>query len=645
MSHQDSTTRRPAVSATQAPGPSGSAAVAGMAPVAIVILTWNALEYTRRCLDALLGLTEHPQWRIVLVDNGSTDGTVDWLTQAVAERPERLSLQTNATNLGFTKGVNIGLAACRGDEDVVLMNNDVVVVDPAWLTKLAEVAHRRDDLGADLRTGVVGTRLVEGSGRLNHTGSYMPPVSLYGQQMGGGELDINQCVRTRDVECVVFAQVYLRRDAIAAVGPLDEEFFAYFEDTDWCLRARRAGFGVAYAGGVSPVHFHNTSTRENKVDFWSMYEKSRATFSRKWSSWLEHERYDAEVTWNSVVTRPLGYALHSRKMMLALHFAGLRVSYRNAYGAADDPVTHRLLADLVERKPNRGATQVAYCQADAFGSVKGRHRVGWTMLEVSGLPRSWVAGANQMDEVWVPASFNLETFANSGVRTPMRVMPLGVDVDYYHPEIRSFRPSERFTFLSVFEWGERKAPEILLRAFAEEFKSSEDVMLLLSVFNRDPSVDVAAEMAKLNLGNCPPVMVMVNAEFDDAQMGSLYRSADCFVLPTRGEGWGMPVAEAMACGLPTIATVWSGPADFLDDSVGFPLEVGAMVPAVARCPYYDGFQWAEPSFEHLRFLMRQVFDDADAARAKGLAAAERMATRYTWEHAAARVKARLAELG
>ena len=92
------------------------------------------------------------------------------------------------------------------------------------------------------------------------------------------------------------------------------------------------------------------------------------------------------------------------------------------------------------------------------------------MLEVTGLPQEWVDGCNSMDEVWVPASFNVETFRDSGVRVPIRVMPLGVDVDYFHPSITGFRPSDRFTFLSVFEWGERKAPEVLLRAFAEEFK-------------------------------------------------------------------------------------------------------------------------------------------------------------------------------
>ncbi|MGI9022922.1 MAG: glycosyltransferase family 2 protein, partial [Acidimicrobiales bacterium] len=290
--------------------------------MALVILTWNALEFTKACLASLRAVTplgplgastDHPDWRVIVVDNGSTDGTVDWL-----EAQDGLTVVANSRNEGFSRGCNIGIAAADADEDIVLMNNDVIVTDPRWLSAMQDAAYSAPSVG------VVGARLVDEQGVLAHAGSYMPPLTLRGHQMAGEERDIGQCQRVRPVESVVFAQAYLRRDCIDQVGPLDEELFAYFEDSDWCLRAERAGFSVLYNGTPTSVHRQNTSTRENKVDFWAVYERSRKVFKRNWGQWLDEHRYDRDVTWHSVLHRPLGYAVQSRQLMAALHFAGVR---------------------------------------------------------------------------------------------------------------------------------------------------------------------------------------------------------------------------------------------------------------------------------------------------------------------------------
>ena len=150
-------------------------------------------------------------------------------------------------------------------------------------------------------------------------------------------------------------------------------------------------------------------------------------------------------------------------------------------------------------------------------------------------------------------------------------------------------------------------------------------------------MDVRHEITKLLPSRCPPVVVMVSPEFPTYQMGSLYRSADCFVLSTRGEGWGMPILEAMASGLPAIATDWSAIPDFLHEGVGYPLAVKSLVPARARCPWYDGFEWAEPDVDHLRALMRSVTEDPVEARRRGTAAAAEVAATYSIERAVERV--------
>jgi glycosyltransferase involved in cell wall biosynthesis len=132
---------------------------------------------------------------------------------------------------------------------------------------------------------------------------------------------------------------------------------------------------------------------------------------------------------------------------------------------------------------------------------------------------------------------------------------------------------------------------------------------IAKVLNVDPGVDVEREVANLGLDPAGgSVHLSLNQLVPTYQLGVVYRSADCFVLATRGEGWGMPVIEAMACGVPVIATDWGAQCDYMTADNAYPVPVERLVPALAKCPYYAGFQWAEPSYSHLRRLMRHVFE-------------------------------------
>ena len=140
------------------------------------------------------------------------------------------------------------------------------------------------------------------------------------------------------------------------------------------------------------------------------------------------------------------------------------------------------------------------------------------------------------------------------------------------------------------------------------------------------------------------VVFSINEVVPTHQLGALYRSADCFVLPSRGEGWGLPLLEAMACGLPVIATNWSAQTDFIHHGIAYPLGIEGLVPAEARCPYYDGFNWAEPSYGHLRALMRHVYENREEARLKGERASAEVLGRWTWRHSAEKIIRRMREV-
>lgn len=614
-------------------------------PVTLILLTWNRWELTRRCLETLL-TSDLSGAELLVVDNGSTDGTPERLAAYPAVR-----LLALPANLGFVRGNNAGIAAVPPDRDVVLLNNDLEFPRRDWLQRLRAAAYSAPEVG------IVGCRQVLGDGRLLHAGTYILPDTMWGQQIGALEREVGQYTGRREVEGITFAVAYLKRAVIDAIGGLAEDFESYFEDTDYCLRARRAGFRTLYAGDAQVVHDEHGSTAGDDGARTSLFERSRAVFRQKWQAELDG-RYRRELVWQSILNFPTGYARSSRAYLHELdHYLGVRCVYRYVYGKGSpfkveepentsDYYLNVVRSRDVPQAHAASGVSVVYGQGDVFRRATGKVRVGFTMLEVDGFPRDWVEQANEMDEIWVPSEFNRQGFLASGLTRPVHLIPLGVDTEYFHPGARRLAsPTGEFVFLANFEWGERKDPWLLLRAFNDTFRADEPVRLLCKISNRDPHLKLKTEIR--NLGLKPgggKISYLFNLDFPHAQLPMLYRSADCFLAVSRGEGWDMPLMEAMASGLPTIASDWSSHSEFVHDGIAYRLAVADLIPAVAKCPYYAGFRWAKADEEHLRHLLRHVYENQDEARAKGAAAAREMAAKWTWRHAAERIAARLEAL-
>lgn len=272
------------------------------------------------------------------------------------------------------------------------------------------------------------------------------------------------------------------------------------------------------------------------------------------------------------------------------------------------------------------------------------YTIGRTMFETDRIARDWVAACNRMDEVWVPSKFNVETFATSGVeRSKLVVMPGAVDSEFFDPARHSAYPlpgKARFNFLSIFEWSSRKGWDVLLAAYLREFSAEDDVCLWLRTYlfskpEGDPTEEIRRRIAdftaSLGLGDRRlPRIELIAEQVPSEQLPGLYLACDCYVAPSRGEGWGRPQHEAMLMERPVIATNWSANTEFMTEETSYLLDY-ELVEARGLEPelwHYKGHRWANPSESHLRTLMRRVFEQPEEARAKGQAARRHMARHY-----------------
>lgn len=362
----------------------------------------------------------------------------------------------------------------------------------------------------------------------------------------------------------------------------------------------------------------------------------------------------AGVVWSGPLHDPSGYGEESRNFLFALEDAGVPVAAQVLPWSHDTVDLSDAERARLERAQGRPAAPGFLHVTQNFPPAWGRHpeaglAVGRTMFETDRLPPDWVQACNRMDAVWVPSEFNRRTFAQAGVETGKLAVvpgcfdqapftqdePLGAD----RAVIEGVAARGEFVFLSVFDWTRHKGWDVLLRAFLEAFEGRTDVRLVLKAwstlgYGAGGIREQAAAFVSRELGHdllSDPRVAFLPERLTRPGLRALYRACDAFVLPSRGEGWGRPYMEAMACGRPVIGTNWSGNTAFMTGANSYLLdcEVRAVPEEGWReIPTYRGHRWAEPDARHLAELMRRVVAEPGEAAAKGAQAREDVFSRF-----------------
>lgn len=293
-------------------------------------------------------------------------------------------------------------------------------------------------------------------------------------------------------------------------------------------------------------------------------------------------------------------------------------------------------------------------------------RILFTMMESSnGLHQDYADKMNLASEIWVPTSHMLDIMQDSGVCSPVHIIPLGVDQEIFGPKsgIMPLTKNARdFRFLSVSWWGPRKGFDLLIKAFVGEFLQDENVCLIISSRSHDnKSASKIAEEIKSIIKTTgkieyPPV-ILHSKVTTDKELASLYNVCDAFVLPSRGEGFSLPVCEAASCGLPVITTNCTAQATYLDESNAYLLDPEGYEKAnpqdgrpsnVGRwCKYYENQffpVFGGKSIRKLGELMRNVYNNRSEAENKAFRLTEKVRSSMTWDNAVDIMIKRLSEI-
>lgn len=347
----------------------------------------------------------------------------------------------------------------------------------------------------------------------------------------------------------------------------------------------------------------------------------------------------------NIIGDPLGssgYSIHTRELGLALYKAGFQVSFEFNRPQNWEQTPDGLFQLLFNNFSNE--TNIFIGLPPWWGvklSERPKHFIGFLIWESDIIPESWVSICNdkRVDQIWVPSEHSKNACIKSGVsEDKIFVISHGVDVSLFNPDKPGKMLDERFTFLYCKGWASGKNDRggftELLTAFLEEFKPDEPVRLfakLNTVYN-PPGWNLNVEFEKA--GVLPRLMKsesQVGIMLDNIPYNELphfYNSGDVFVCPTKGESFGLTIAEAMACGKSTISTNWGGQLDFINETNSWLIPYD-LIPATGGI-FYEGQQWAMPKHEELKKLLRYAYDHKDEVKFKGKKALENI-QQFTWE--------------
>lgn len=299
-------------------------------------------------------------------------------------------------------------------------------------------------------------------------------------------------------------------------------------------------------------------------------------------------------------------------------------------------------------QPSLASIRIFHVNADqspnvmkAIGAEAERpdiYRIGYWAWELERFPEAWREASKNLDEIWAPSQFTRDSIA-AAVSCPVICVPHAVELPGL-PSIevretvraRHNIPKEATAFLNSFDFNSyiaRKNPWATLEAFQRLRRERDDVAMVFKTHGT--SNDKQSRKAFLEAAAATPGVIVVDGVLSRTDQTLLQAACDALISLHRSEGFGLNILEMMALGKPVIATNYSGNCDFLDETVGYPIEYKLTPVGAGDYPYSEDQVWAEPSISDAVAAMRQIAEAPSISMTIGNAARRRVRMKYSSE--------------
>lgn len=268
----------------------------------------------------------------------------------------------------------------------------------------------------------------------------------------------------------------------------------------------------------------------------------------------------------------------------------------------------------------------------------------YTVWESTQYPMSFNVNLKHYDQLWVPSEWERSNAIAQGVPEEfVKVVPEGVDPAVYRPDLHNSESKEHFSFLHVGQWQPRKSTLEIVQSFLKAFPDNQEVRLYLSVDTLFPSDEYKTTEERLAANGINDSRIIPVHFEERADYIRRLQSAHVFVSCSRSEGWNLPLCEAMACGVPSIAADFGGSTEYARNALL------VRVPQLKK-PHgiYGNWdvpgQWGEPDYDHLVEVMRDAYDNYSQHKIKALWNSEKIRTNFSWDASAKKAVSFLQEL-